>query len=297
MPLGATVGGASWMSLVQRWARASLPSRVLTNSKSVSSFLLVFLPLLPVPSSRLTVFSQPRPALSLFSHHSHPLLFWQVGSEMAISGEAVSQCFEEKLRGIFPGQTFPETPEADQALETNEKEDDTEDSDDDFVQPKRKRLKTEEKILHIKWKQAPKLKQRDVTRLSSSCRTCPLRLRQQSKRPDLLHQLAWFISSLLWKESLSTTKTFTFFRTLAHRNVTGVTFPSHSGARMYRAWSRGCFEVGCFFFLSYLSFVNLLWRLLYTNSENPFPSPDCIICIRTWCLLSICITLWKCLCK
>lgn len=73
---------------------------------------------------------------------------------MAISGEAVSQCFEEKLREIFPGQTFPETLEADQALETNEKEDDTEDSDDDFVQPKRKRLKTEEKILHIKWKQA-----------------------------------------------------------------------------------------------------------------------------------------------
>lgn len=73
---------------------------------------------------------------------------------MAISGEAVSQCFEEKLREIFPGQTFPEMPEVDEPLESKEKDDDTEDSDDDFVQPKRKRLKTEEKIVHIKWKQA-----------------------------------------------------------------------------------------------------------------------------------------------
>lgn len=70
---------------------------------------------------------------------------------MAISGEAVSQCFEEKLQEIFPGQNFPETPEsADQPSDGKEKDDDTEDSDDEFVQPRRKRLKTEEKIVHIK---------------------------------------------------------------------------------------------------------------------------------------------------
>lgn len=72
---------------------------------------------------------------------------------MAISGEAVRLCFEEKLQEIFPGQSFPETPEAaDQASESKETEADeeTDDSDDDFVQPKRKRLKTEEKIVHIK---------------------------------------------------------------------------------------------------------------------------------------------------
>ncbi len=71
---------------------------------------------------------------------------------MAISGKAVSLYFEEKLQEIFPGQSFPETPEGEETSEKKEKEkeDDTEDSDDDFVQPRRKRLKTDEKVLHIK---------------------------------------------------------------------------------------------------------------------------------------------------
>ncbi|XP_032377878.1 E3 ubiquitin-protein ligase TRIM33 isoform X3 [Etheostoma spectabile] len=74
----------------------------------------------------------------------------QVGSEMAISGKAVSLYFEEKLQEMFPGQSFPETPES-EAPDTKEKEeDDTDDSEGDFIQPRRKRLKTDEKVVHIK---------------------------------------------------------------------------------------------------------------------------------------------------
>ncbi|XP_078110573.1 E3 ubiquitin-protein ligase TRIM33 isoform X5 [Sander vitreus] len=74
----------------------------------------------------------------------------EVGSEMAISGKAVSLYFEEKLQEMFPGQSFPETPES-EAPDTKEKEeDDTDDSEGDFIQPRRKRLKTDEKVLHIK---------------------------------------------------------------------------------------------------------------------------------------------------
>ncbi|XP_065817187.1 E3 ubiquitin-protein ligase TRIM33 isoform X1 [Labrus bergylta] len=74
----------------------------------------------------------------------------QVGSEMAISGKAVSLYFEEKLSEIFPGQNFPETPES-ESMDTQAKEDnDTDDSEEDFIQPRRKRLKTDEKVLHIK---------------------------------------------------------------------------------------------------------------------------------------------------
>ncbi|KAM9855842.1 E3 ubiquitin-protein ligase TRIM33 isoform 1-T1 [Aulostomus maculatus] len=72
------------------------------------------------------------------------------GSEMAISGKAVSLYFEEKLREMFPGQSFPETPEAESADTEEKEEDDTDDSGEDFIQPKRKRLKTDEKVVHIK---------------------------------------------------------------------------------------------------------------------------------------------------
>lgn len=74
----------------------------------------------------------------------------EAGSEMAISGKAVSLYFEEKLQEMFPGQIFPDTPEP-ESPDTQEKENnDTEDSEDDFIQPRRKRLKTDEKVLHIK---------------------------------------------------------------------------------------------------------------------------------------------------
>ncbi|XP_024148714.1 E3 ubiquitin-protein ligase TRIM33 isoform X3 [Oryzias melastigma] len=73
----------------------------------------------------------------------------QAGSEMAISGKAVGLYFEEKLQEMFPGQNFPETPEAEPPDE-KEREEETEDSEDDFIQPRRKRLKTDEKVVHIK---------------------------------------------------------------------------------------------------------------------------------------------------
>ncbi|XP_031724731.1 E3 ubiquitin-protein ligase TRIM33 isoform X2 [Anarrhichthys ocellatus] len=75
----------------------------------------------------------------------------QVGSEMAISGKAVSLYFEEKLQEMFPGQSFPETPETPDT-DCPEKMDDgdTDDSEDYFIQPRRKRLKTDEKVVHIK---------------------------------------------------------------------------------------------------------------------------------------------------
>ncbi|XP_028848579.1 E3 ubiquitin-protein ligase TRIM33 isoform X3 [Denticeps clupeoides] len=69
-------------------------------------------------------------------------------SEVAEAGKAISLFFEEKLREMFPNQSFPVAAEA----ETQREEDDEamEDSDEDVVQPKRKRLKTDEKLLHIK---------------------------------------------------------------------------------------------------------------------------------------------------
>ncbi|XP_018424979.1 PREDICTED: E3 ubiquitin-protein ligase TRIM33 isoform X1 [Nanorana parkeri] len=68
-------------------------------------------------------------------------------SEVAQAGKAVALYFEDKLPGIYPDRTFPPLPDF-------EPEDDdgeiTEDSDDDFVQPRRKRLKSDEKPVHIK---------------------------------------------------------------------------------------------------------------------------------------------------
>lgn len=75
----------------------------------------------------------------------------EVGSEMAISGKAVSLYFEEKLKEMFPGQTFPEMSETEENLDTKEKEEDnTDDSEDDFIHPRRKRLKMDENVVHIK---------------------------------------------------------------------------------------------------------------------------------------------------
>ncbi|XP_054904443.1 E3 ubiquitin-protein ligase TRIM33 isoform X2 [Poeciliopsis prolifica] len=74
----------------------------------------------------------------------------QAGSEMAISGKAVSLYFEEKLQDIFPDQHFPDSPEPGSSDEKEREEVDTEDSEEDFIQPRRKRLKTDEKLVHIK---------------------------------------------------------------------------------------------------------------------------------------------------
>ncbi|CAH2220660.1 E3 ubiquitin- ligase TRIM33 isoform X1 [Pelobates cultripes] len=68
-------------------------------------------------------------------------------SEVAQAGKAVALYFEDKLPEIYPDRTFQPLPEF-------EPEDDdgeiTEDSDEDFVQPRRKRLKSEERPVHIK---------------------------------------------------------------------------------------------------------------------------------------------------
>ena len=78
---------------------------------------------------------------------------------MATSGNAVSVRFEEKLKEVYPGQSFPEAPEPEfqegggetPKPQTPQKEDEaTDDSEDDFIQPRRKRLKVDEKALHIK---------------------------------------------------------------------------------------------------------------------------------------------------
>ncbi|KTF88308.1 hypothetical protein cypCar_00020020 [Cyprinus carpio] len=72
----------------------------------------------------------------------------QADSEVAEAGKAVSLHFEEKLLEIFPDQTFPVVVEKEMRAEADK---DSEDSDDDVVQPKRKRLKVDtEKLLHIK---------------------------------------------------------------------------------------------------------------------------------------------------
>uniref|UniRef100_A0A1A8GNS5 Tripartite motif-containing 33 n=2 Tax=Nothobranchius korthausae TaxID=1143690 RepID=A0A1A8GNS5_9TELE len=74
----------------------------------------------------------------------------QVGSEMAISGKAVSLYFEEKLAAIFPDQNFPDTPEPESPDEKEKEDEDTEDSEEEFIQPRRKRLKMDDKIVHVK---------------------------------------------------------------------------------------------------------------------------------------------------
>ena len=60
----------------------------------------------------------------------------------------MSVYFEEKLQELYPDQTFP--VEAEEEVKAAEEEDLTEDSEDEFVEPRRKRLKTHEKALHIK---------------------------------------------------------------------------------------------------------------------------------------------------
>ncbi|XP_066500215.1 E3 ubiquitin-protein ligase TRIM33 isoform X2 [Hoplias malabaricus] len=72
----------------------------------------------------------------------------EADSEVAEAGKAVSVYFEEKLLEIYPDQSFPVEPEKRSREEEEQKNED--DSDDDIVQPKRKRLKNDEKLLHIK---------------------------------------------------------------------------------------------------------------------------------------------------
>ncbi|XP_035377898.1 E3 ubiquitin-protein ligase TRIM33 isoform X4 [Electrophorus electricus] len=72
----------------------------------------------------------------------------EADSEVAEAGKAVSLFFEEKLVEIYPDQSFP--VEAEKRPRAEGDGEAADDSDDEFVQPKRKRLKGDEKLLHIK---------------------------------------------------------------------------------------------------------------------------------------------------
>uniref|UniRef100_A0A6I8NRG7 E3 ubiquitin-protein ligase TRIM33 n=1 Tax=Ornithorhynchus anatinus TaxID=9258 RepID=A0A6I8NRG7_ORNAN len=68
-------------------------------------------------------------------------------SEVAQAGKAVALYFEDKLTEIYSDRTFPPLPEFEQEEDDGEI---TEDSDEDFIQPRRKRLKSDERPVHIK---------------------------------------------------------------------------------------------------------------------------------------------------
>ncbi|KQL51958.1 E3 ubiquitin-protein ligase TRIM33 [Amazona aestiva] len=68
-------------------------------------------------------------------------------SEVAQAGKAVALYFEDKLPEIYPDRTFQPLPEFEQEEDDGEI---TEDSDEDFIQPRRKRLKSDDRPVHIK---------------------------------------------------------------------------------------------------------------------------------------------------
>uniref|UniRef100_A0A4X1T0I1 E3 ubiquitin-protein ligase TRIM33 n=1 Tax=Sus scrofa TaxID=9823 RepID=A0A4X1T0I1_PIG len=68
-------------------------------------------------------------------------------SEVAQAGKAVALYFEDKLTEIYSDRTFAPLPEFEQEEDDGEV---TEDSDEDFIQPRRKRLKSDERPVHIK---------------------------------------------------------------------------------------------------------------------------------------------------
>uniref|UniRef100_A0A2K6GQB0 Ectodermin homolog n=1 Tax=Propithecus coquereli TaxID=379532 RepID=A0A2K6GQB0_PROCO len=73
--------------------------------------------------------------------------FNEADSEVAQAGKAVALYFEDKLTEIYSDRTFAPLPEFEQEEDDGEV---TEDSDEDFIQPRRKRLKSDERPVHIK---------------------------------------------------------------------------------------------------------------------------------------------------
>lgn len=71
----------------------------------------------------------------------------QADSEVAQAGKAVALYFEDKLTEIYSDRTFAPLPEFEQEEDDGEV---TEDSDEDFIQPRRKRLKSDDRPIHIK---------------------------------------------------------------------------------------------------------------------------------------------------
>lgn len=137
--------------------RNTQPWRV--GSAALATETLSFNPLVLILSTPLSLIPLdlsilPSPSLPFSSIPSLLLLLFSVSqadSEVAEAGKAVSLYFEEKLAEIYPDQSFPVEAEKRPQAE-DEEEQPAEDSDDDFVQPKRKRLKTDEKLFHIKWR-------------------------------------------------------------------------------------------------------------------------------------------------
>lgn len=76
-----------------------------------------------------------------------PVFCLQADSEVAQAGKAVALYFEDKLSEIYSDRTFAPLPEFEQEEDDGEV---TEDSDEDFIQPRRKRLKSDERPVHIK---------------------------------------------------------------------------------------------------------------------------------------------------
>lgn len=71
----------------------------------------------------------------------------QADSEVAQAGKAVALYFEDKLTEIYSDRPFAPLPEFEQEEDDGEV---TEDSDEDFIQPRRKRLKSDDRPIHIK---------------------------------------------------------------------------------------------------------------------------------------------------
>ncbi|NXL87854.1 TIF1A factor, partial [Alectura lathami] len=65
-------------------------------------------------------------------------------SEVADAGMKLQAYFEELLRNLYPGRKFPVQPNCQSEKDNPELGDD---SDDDFVQPRKKRLKGEDRQL------------------------------------------------------------------------------------------------------------------------------------------------------
>lgn len=71
----------------------------------------------------------------------------QPDSEVADAGMKLEAYFEDLLRNLYPERKFPVQPSSQSEKDNPEL---TDDSDDDFVQPRKKRLKGEERQF-LKW--------------------------------------------------------------------------------------------------------------------------------------------------
>ncbi|XP_077079736.1 E3 ubiquitin-protein ligase TRIM33 isoform X2 [Siphateles boraxobius] len=127
------------LTLVKRKLQRKHPLHYKSTAEFVSDVRLVF--------SNCAKFNEMSRIIQVYDEEKQSNV--QADSEVAEAGKAVSQRFEEKLLEIFPDQTFPVVAEKETRPEADKE--DSEDSDDDVVQPKRKRLKVDaEKLMHIK---------------------------------------------------------------------------------------------------------------------------------------------------